>query len=162
MEPAPSLQKENTVTKRIQSQNLSRTGRHLSVVFTLALLLGIPVAGQSPFPQFPTSGNGKYTPHSADNSTSLGDSGSPDQKRLLSLNALRQKLLVSDTEKLVRLAKELNDEMAGADAATMTDAQLRKVAEIGKLAKSVREKMSYSTGAYPTPANPLNSGVGFQ
>ena len=88
----------------------------------------------------------------------FGDEATPAEKRVLMLNAARQKSLVSDTEKLLRLAKELNDEMAGADSATMTDAQLRKVAEIGKLAKSVKEKMSFSTGAYPTFANPVNSG----
>lgn len=73
-----------------------------------------------------------------------------DDKRLRLLNAQRQKSMVSDADKLLKLAKELNDEVASGDSATLTDAQLRKVAEIAKLAKSVKEKMRYSVGGFPS------------
>ena len=147
--------------KPIQFRNLFPAGPRFLIwctAFGLGLLIGIPAAAQLPFPQIPSAGNGKYSQHGSDGSTPFGDETTPTAKRVLMLNAARQKSLVSDTEKLLRLAKELNDEMAGADSANMTDAQLRKVAEIGKLAKSVKEKMSFSTGAYPTFANPVNSG----
>jgi hypothetical protein len=36
----------------------------------------------------------------------------------------------------------------------MTDAQLRKVAEIAKLARSIKEKMSFSVGGYPSFKGP--------
>jgi hypothetical protein len=131
-------------------------------VLGLALVLGIPVAGQSPFPQFPSSGNGKVGQHYPDSPVGFGNEATPDQKRLRMLNAERQKSIVSDTEKLLKLARELNDEIAAADSSSMTDAQLRKLAEIAKLAKDVKEKMSFSTGGYPglTPslANPPNFG----
>ena len=78
------------------------------------------------------------------------------------LNAERQKSLISDADKLLKLAKELNDEVAGSDSSSMSDEELRKVAEIGKLAKSVKEKMSYSMGGYPGLNTPLTTTPGVQ
>jgi hypothetical protein len=37
----------------------------------------------------------------------------------------------------------------------MSDAQMRKVAEIGKLARSIKEKMSYTAGALPSLTSPM-------
>jgi len=132
----------------------------------LVLVLGIPVAGQSPYVQnvqFPSTSNGKYSQHYPDSSGQFGqDSNSPDKKRMRLLNAERQKELISDTEKLLKLAKELNDEVTESDTNSMSDAQLRKVAEIGKLAHSVKEKMSYSVGGFPGPNSPLTITPGVQ
>ena len=130
--------------------------RHVAMRFALVLifLLGIPVAGQ--FPQFPpTRGdrNGQQYP----DGSSPADRGpnSPEQRRLKLLNAERQKSLVSDADRLLKLAKELNDEVGATDTGTMTNGQLRKVEEIGKLAKSVKDKMSYSVGGFPNVNQPL-------
>lgn len=72
-----------------------------------------------------------------------GDFSSIDEgKRLNALNADRQKKLIADTNKLLSMATELNAEMSGANAASLTPDQLRKVAQMEKLARSVREKMS--------------------
>ena len=126
----------------------------------LALLLGIPVAGQSPYP--PTASNGRLGQQYPDSGSPFGqDSNSPEQRRIRMLNAERQKALISDAEKLLKLAKELNDEVAG-DSGPMSDEELRKVAEIGKLAKSVKEKMSYSVGGYPGLNTPLTTPPGVQ
>lgn len=120
-------------------------------VFYLTLLLGIPLAGQSPFQQFPSANSGQYGQHYPDqNGPFSQDPNSPEQKRIRALNAERQKSLVSDTEKLLRLAKELNVQLAQNDSGTMTAEQLRKVEEIGKLAKSVKEKMSFTAGGFPS------------
>ena len=73
------------------------------------------------------------------------------QKRLGLINAERQKSLVADTQKLVKLAAELNTEINSAHQAELTPAQLRKVAEIEKLAHSVRDKMS-------SPVTGISSG----
>jgi hypothetical protein len=76
------------------------------------------------------------------------------EKRLRALNAERQKSLVSDTGKLLKLMQELNSEVAAGNADELTPAQLRKVAEIEKLAHSVKDKMSTSVrgvAAYPMP-----------
>jgi hypothetical protein len=67
-----------------------------------------------------------------------------DERRLRALNAERQKAMVIDTERLLRLVTELNAEISAADSGTLTVAQLRKLAEIEKLARSVKEKMSTS------------------
>ena len=50
------------------------------------------------------------------------------ERRLSALNIERQKQMVADTNKLLKLAKELNDEVAVQMPATLTPEQLRKVA----------------------------------
>jgi hypothetical protein len=72
-----------------------------------------------------------------------------EQKRLTALNAERQKSMVADTNKLVKLASELNTEVAGEQPESLNPDQLRKVAEIEKLAHSVKEKMSMSVKGMP-------------
>jgi hypothetical protein len=66
------------------------------------------------------------------------------QRRLRMLNTERQKSMVSDTNKLLKLAAELNDEVSSAKPDALTPAQLRKVAEIEKLAHNIKQKMSYA------------------
>jgi hypothetical protein len=87
--------------------------------------------------------------------------GNPIQnERLLrALNADRQKSLVSDTNKLLRLVNELNAEIARTNPNALTEAQLRKVAEIEKLAHNVKDKMSTSvrgTPAFQPPFSPIH------
>lgn len=112
------------------------------------------MAGQSPYPQFPSTNNGKAGRHYPDTNSQFGGEPDADPKRMRLLNAERQKELVSDTQKLLQLAQELNAEVSDAGAGAMTDAQLRKVAEIAKLARSVKEKMSFSVGGYPPLKGP--------
>jgi hypothetical protein len=73
-----------------------------------------------------------------------------EEKRLVALNAQRQKSLVSDTNKLVRLANELGSEISRDNPSELTPAQLHKVAEIEKLARSVKDKMSTSVRGTPS------------
>ena len=75
------------------------------------------------------------------------------QKRLLALNVERQKQIVAETTKLLRLARELNEEVAASNTGRLTPAQLHKVAEIEKLARSVKERM-VAGGLQPEPAIP--------
>ncbi len=70
-------------------------------------------------------------------------------KQLRALNEERQRALVSDTARLLALAKELNGEVGGDPPDSLTAAQLRKVAEIEKLARSVKDKMSYAISSGP-------------
>jgi hypothetical protein len=81
-----------------------------------------------------------------------GQSGDPamEAKRLNALNAERQKNMVADANKLVKLAAELNEEVNGRSEGQLTADQLRKVAEIEKLAHSIREKMT--TSVKPAPS----------
>ncbi len=67
-------------------------------------------------------------------------------KQLRAMNAERQKDLVADTNRLLKLAKELNAELEAAGSETLTPDQIRKVARIEKLARSVREKMILTVG----------------
>jgi hypothetical protein len=131
-----------------------RERRAIPIAFGLVLVLGISVAGQSPYPQFPSTSNGKLGRNYPDTNSQFGAEPTPDPKRMRVLNAERQKELVSDTQKLLQLARELNAEVSDANAAAMSDAQLRKVAEIAKLARSIKEKMTYSVGGYPSLKGP--------
>jgi hypothetical protein len=91
----------------------------------------------------------------------VGDPGnlptatSQNSDRLIrALNVDRQKALVSDTNKLLRLVNELNAEIARVNTGSLSGAQLHKVAEIEKLARNVKEKMSTPVRglpAYPAP-----------
>ncbi len=66
------------------------------------------------------------------------------------LSAAQHKAMVSDTDKLLRLVTELNAEINSTYPASLTLEQLRKVAEIEKLAHSVRDKMRTSVVGAPT------------
>ncbi|HUV70151.1 MAG TPA: hypothetical protein VMW15_10860 [Terracidiphilus sp.] len=66
------------------------------------------------------------------------------QRRLQQLNAAMHKSIVSDTDKLLRLVKELTAEIASTNPASLTPDQLHKVAAIEKLARSVKDDMRTS------------------
>ena len=86
---------------------------------------------------------------------SLGDTPRMMARRAKALNEMRQKSMVSDANKLLKLAMELN--AIDKDGIGISpEARLKKLAEIEKLAKSVREKMSYSVSASPTPLGPFS------
>ena len=57
-----------------------------------------------------------------------------EERRLRALNAERQKSLVSDTNKLLKLAHELNDEVNATKSDSLDPQELTQVAEIEKLA----------------------------
>ncbi|MGA9672063.1 MAG: hypothetical protein WBQ94_22820 [Terracidiphilus sp.] len=91
----------------------------------------------------------------------LDDTGNGDPvepaRRMRALNVMRQKALVSDTDKLLKLANELNAEIS-ANPESLTTDQMRKLAAIEKLARSVKEKMSTpvtSTPVYQPPPVPM-------
>ena len=76
----------------------------------------------------------------------IEDRGEPDQedtaRRVRALNDMRQKAIVSDTNKLLKLANELDAEIRKANSDSLTPEQLHKLATIEKLARSVKEHMS--------------------
>jgi hypothetical protein len=79
--------------------------------------------------------------HQSDD-TDIRETIEADQQ-LRALNDARQKSMVADAARLLKLAGELNAEVGSANPGTLTPAELRKVAEIEKLAHNVKEKMSY-------------------
>lgn len=152
---AESSAAENTVVRSLAPFRAWRRPAMRSVL-GLAVLLGIPVAGQSPLPQVPAKDSAKFGQQFPDTSGLYDQNpNSPNQKRMQVLNVQRQKAIVSETEKLLELARELNDDVAASNSERMSDDQMHKVAEIGKLAKSVKDKMSYSLGGYPALNTPL-------
>lgn len=71
-------------------------------------------------------------------------------RRIRELNAMRQKAMVADADKLLKLAFELNAIDKDGIGISPAD-RMKKLAQIEKLAKSVREKMSFSGWALPGP-----------
>jgi len=129
-----------------------------SILF-LALLLAIPSRAGLPQTGLPTKGSmlDGQSPASAaqqnlDDPDSSGDytDSVMGQRRLKMLNNERQKSLLSDSDKLVKLATELNNEIARSNSGSLTLDELHKVAEIEKLAHNVRDKMTMTIGA-PSP-----------
>jgi hypothetical protein len=77
------------------------------------------------------------------------------ERRLKAANADRQKSMVEDTNRLLKLTTELNAEVNGGHSQVLNADQLRKVAEIEKLAHNVREKMTTSVGAQSPIMQPV-------
>jgi hypothetical protein len=111
----------------------------------LALLLVLPGgAQQQNIPHGPfTQPIGQGVPGSIDDIRGT-NMGADDEERLRIINRERQKSLVSDTNKLLKLANELDMEIKNANPDSLTPSELRKLAEIEKLAHNVKDKMSYS------------------
>lgn len=66
------------------------------------------------------------------------------EKRLQVLNAAQHRSMVADTDRLLKLISDLNAQINSNNSSTLTQDQLRTVAEIEKLAHSVRDKMRMS------------------
>ena len=115
----------------------------------LAFLTARPVAAQSGI-AVPQNGLDRAQPNSRiPVQPPLDTPGGPDfrARSIRTLNQMRHKAMVDDTEKLLLLARELNDDAANLSP---TD-RFRKTAEIEKLAKSVRDKMSYTVNDNTVP-----------
>jgi hypothetical protein len=82
------------------------------------------------------------------------------ERRLNALNIERQKEMVSDANKLLKLAKELRDEVASSKSDSFTPDQLHKIAEIEKLARSVRQRMAEGVGPAQPPPPLVQSPLG--
>jgi hypothetical protein len=96
------------------------------------------------------------TPMPTDPSSSDNYDPTMMERRLNALNRERQKEMISDTNKLLKLTMELNDEIAANNTGTLTWDQLHKMAEIEKLARNVKEKMADGVGQMgPTPEAPI-------
>lgn len=74
-------------------------------------------------------------------------------KRVRALNADRQKMLVSDSEKLVKLARRLDAEVASNPANEWTPEERREAAEMAKLAHDIKVRMAQTFGQDPRLLN---------
>jgi hypothetical protein len=66
--------------------------------------------------------------------------------RMRMLNAARQKSMVSDADKLLALARDLNAGVGAGGNALSAGQRMKMAADIEKLAHNVREKMTYVAG----------------
>jgi hypothetical protein len=115
------------------------------VVVGCSLLLGALGGAQTPYGADPMQNSGPVS--------TAGRAGSAIGRPVDSLEAAmaertraernleRQKHLENDTKRLLALANEVNTEIASSGMETMTPEMLRKMNEIEKLARSVKEKM---------------------
>jgi hypothetical protein len=120
----------------------------------LALLLALALPGRAQLRGTPPPVNyGELPGDQAERALENLPSNDPVERarQLRAYNAERQKSLVPDTNKLLKLARELDEEVSRTKPDSLTAAELRKVGEIEKLARSVKEKMSFAgRGIIPT------------
>ena len=140
------MQREHIIRSGLSRRagQVLRTGLRLALL--LALALGPACRSQSGTGQ---PGTRQQFPLRPGFETSGDFDPSMTEKRVLALNVERQKQMVADTNKLLKLARELKEEVAS-NGGTLAPEQLRKVAEIEKLARSVKERMSLGT-SQPQP-----------
>ncbi|MGA3133475.1 MAG: hypothetical protein ABSD59_21995 [Terracidiphilus sp.] len=108
-------------------------------------------------------GNGNAHPFSPHQDLGTMVAGGDDnplmmERRVRTLNIQRQKQMVSDSDKLLKLARELNEEVAARNAGTLTPEELRKIAEIEKLAHNVKQRMTDGVGQ-PAETLPPTSAI---
>jgi hypothetical protein len=108
-----------------------------------ALLLAAPACAQirGTSPSLPTLPSGAPVNARQDYDIPKTDPAE-EERRLRALNAARQKRVVSDTNKLLKLTNELNADIARANSDSLTRSQLRKLAEIEKLARDLKTNMT--------------------
>jgi hypothetical protein len=126
----------------------------------LALLLALPGGAQNGT-ALPRGASGQPMGQSAqDPFSDVGELYPVEaEKRLRALNALRQKSLVEDTNKLLKLAAELNAEVTREHPDSLTAEQLHMLAEIEKLAHNVKDKMSTSVRPPSVFSQPFAPGL---
>lgn len=122
----------------------------------LALLLVLPVGAQNgPLSGTKQTGGTQGNWRTNNQVIQFGDGDAvEDERRLRLLNAERQKSMISDAGKLLKLAGELETEVTNARTEALTPAELHKVGEIEKLARNVKEKMSFSVRGSPVFREP--------
>jgi hypothetical protein len=123
----------------------------LRLILVMTLIVGAKCC--APAGQIPVQDQLNQRPQSP-----FGDMGNDDpvvvEKRLRALNEERQKNIVSDAAKLLKMAKVLNSEVESSDPASFTPEQMHEISEIEKLAHSVKEKMRFAVGGEPTFREP--------
>jgi hypothetical protein len=135
----------NSVAKVRTASRLSQAARQ---GLFLALLFVLPGGAQNG-PPVNQQQQRPFASHSIDNDPDTPGDPLWEEKRLRLLNADRQKQLVSDTNKLLKLAHELDSEISSGTPDALTADQLRKLADIEKLAHSVKDKMRESVRGAP-------------
>jgi len=123
-------------------------------IVTAVLLLGAPVAAQTPTaPGIPVSPDVAQVRQAMMDPSMVFTDTKIEARQAKLLNVQRQQAIVTDTEKILQLARELEADANSARPTMSIAERMHKAEEIEKLAKTVREKMIYAIGA-PPPPNP--------
>jgi hypothetical protein len=143
-----------------------RAGHKLAMVVVGAVMLFAALPGRAQFVSQPGGVLGHLPGTRPQNDVDGAIETNPPwgQQRMHALNVERHKSVVSDSDKLLKLARQLDAEIASNPTEELTPQELQKVAEIEKLAHNVKTKMAQSFGGGP-PLRPLpvpNSGLGPQ
>jgi hypothetical protein len=132
------------VIKNAAMQYASRYFCIASLVLGAVTMLGVPCRGQASASSNNRTPMSQRVPSMRDlDDPRYRDPGSTifAERRLQALNAAQHQAIVDDTNKLVKLVAELNEQINKSNAHSLTPQQQQKVAEIEKLAHSVRDKM---------------------
>jgi hypothetical protein len=152
---SPEMNTPVAISLLKESTSVSGGFRARSGILAVAILLALPLAAQSP--GVPANGvptiDGQGKQHTAEPSGALD--ARMEARRIAQLNRIRQKDMVSDAEKLLRLARELNADANSGGAIMSSAERMHKAAEIEKLAKNVKDKMTYAIGAPQDVAGPF-------
>lgn len=81
------------------------------------------------------------------------------RRQLRALNEERQKAIVKDTARLLKIAQELNAETENAASGDLTQAQWKQVNRIQKLAHGVKQKMILTYGGVPVFRPPVPTTI---
>lgn len=140
----------STTERTKQTTSLPR--RATGWLLLVSLCLWIPATAQLPDSPFPSDSNVPILMRQKTSPYDLPLDPLSESRRLKKLNELRQKSMVADAAKLLRLAHELNDAVAAGESGSMSaQERLRRAGEIEKLAKDVKSKMIYAMSAAPDP-----------
>jgi len=136
-----------------------QTVRNLWLALLVLVVLAVPAVAQGNPPRQPALGSQQGISPGRASATEYDDLPRPEElERLRVLNADRQKTMVSDANRLLRLVNELSAEISASRQDSLTPVQLRKLAEIEKLAHNVKEKMSTSLVGPPVFRPPIYPG----
>lgn len=143
----------------LQTSARARLPRILFPFAGAALLLCAAAAGHAQYsPGLPGEGDQIRT-HLSDGAEELRQAREAlELRRLRMMNADRHKAMISDADKLLRLAQELNATLAAGSSGMPPAERIHKAAEIEKLARQVKDKMTYAAELPATAAPPFGVG----
>lgn len=125
------------------------------LAFCMVLLLALSAGAQNSPSQTQQPSSGHLGQLSANSTIEFSQPDpSMEQHRQRLLNADRQKALVADADKLLKMVSKFNAEIDAANPDTLTPAQSRTLGEIQKLAHSVKTRMSEPTYGAPVFTEP--------
>lgn len=137
--------------------NRNRYLTRFAIYATAQLLCCVALAGQQQQPSLPLDPTQVNTRFPDKTVTIDRQDDTQEMRRMRQLNAARQKSMVSDADKLLALARDLNAGI-GADGSKLSISQkVRMAADIEKLAHSVKEKMSDVAGNPSAPRAPFSA-----